>query len=186
MDFLLTPSLHYDNSMFSVAWTKSMALICLYHWKPGVVIIPILSSLVTPDLVVIPHVCDSNSNRLFKYLVQAKHDGVTKWKLFSALLAFVRGIHWSSVICLHKGSVMRNLMFLWCGSAEAVKQTVGWTDDLRLREIHVTSSSAQLDSYQEESVMRKNVSYHIIVTERKPVRSCRFNSLRPGDAYMRL
>ena len=54
------------------------------------------------------------------------HDDVIKWKLFPRYWPFVWGIHRSPVNSPHKGPVMRTLMFLWCGSAYAVKQTVAW------------------------------------------------------------
>ena len=43
---------------------------------------------------------------------------------FSMLLTLWVGIHWSLVNSPHKGSVMQTLMFRWCRSVLAVKQTV--------------------------------------------------------------
>ena len=55
----------------------------------------------------------------------------------------LRWIHGSPVNFPHKGPVMRTLMFLWCGSALAIKQTVEWsviwnsmTFMLRHRNVH--------------------------------------------------
>ena len=45
---------------------------------------------------------------------------------FSTLLALYVGIHRSAVNSHHKRPVMRTRMFLWCGSTQAVKQTVEW------------------------------------------------------------
>ena len=52
------------------------------------------------------------------------HIDVIKWKLFPCYWPFVRGIPRSPVNSPHKGPVMRVFMFLWCGSAWALKQTV--------------------------------------------------------------
>ena len=57
---------------------------------------------------------------------RTSHDDVMKWKLFLHYWPFVWGIHWSPVNSPHKEPVMQTLIFLWCGSAQAVKQTVYW------------------------------------------------------------
>ena len=46
--------------------------------------------------------------------------------LFPRQWPFTRGIPQSPVNSPHKAPVMRTLMFRWCGSAYAVKQTVEW------------------------------------------------------------
>ena len=54
------------------------------------------------------------------------HDDVIKWELSQHHWPFVGGIHRSPVHSPHKGLVTRTLMFLWCVSAWAVKQTIEW------------------------------------------------------------
>ena len=45
---------------------------------------------------------------------------------FSALLAFVTGIHWSPVYSPYKGRNAELWCFLWCVSDETVEQTLEW------------------------------------------------------------
>ena len=58
--------------------------------------------------------------------IRTKHYDIIKWKPFPRYWSFVVGIHRSPVNSPDKGPMMRTLMFLWCGSASAVKQTLKW------------------------------------------------------------
>ena len=54
------------------------------------------------------------------------HDDVIRWNLFPRYWPLVWRIHQSPVNSPHKGPVMRNFMFVWCGSAYTDKHTVEW------------------------------------------------------------
>ena len=57
------------------------------------------------------------------------HDDVIRWNLFPRYWPLGWRIHQSPVNSPHKGPVMRNFMFVWCGSAYR---------DLRLHDVHMT------------------------------------------------
>ena len=92
------------------------------HWKLRVVIMPTLSSLVSPQVVVtiLRHSDDEVGMSILLsavfyenmfWLAFCKHDDVIKWKHFPRNWPFVRGIHRSPVNSPHKGQWRGALMF---------------------------------------------------------------------------